>query len=1015
MKSKIFVFLVLWGTSLFAQSGEVVGTFSVQSYIGSDPSPSVTGFFNSTLGFLPQSVDTGDILVARQVFAGNHRRKLYRVTGITGNSPLTLSMTLIYGTSGGPFPSGTQAIVRPTANGSLYDVPNVSQEEESYILNYTINNLEGMDVDTVEERNDSLFIVLNNGDEFYAGPTSATAIDESYQVGDSIFVVSAGDTIFTGIAYANPEIDTIYNDGTYYWMVTTEGDTIEIGATSQVTANGVHPTNPPTYLIHIDTLGADTIYFDNNGTWVRFNTGGSTIGSPFFSTGDNFATFAPPGVPPIGAFIADTQKGGISRKTSVAGYLGVLCSNGRNVRNGSRYVESGDLDTWNIGLNASALLAITGNRALIKNPPDIAAPLGLGGQTSQGNTRTLILDNTTGSGSYVRFESKWRNVDGFQLDSFLVLEGSKITLDFSWDVHDGEEIMRLVGAEPNAASGGSYTFTDSANGIDLLESGGTVTVSPDIIELTYAAVASADSLMIYDNSTNTNKRTSVAEIVALASAGSVTVTDQANGLDIDITAGNITIAPDIVELTNTTVAADDSLMVWDASLNAMRRVNAGSIGNLATVPVLGVTDQANGLDIGLSGSSIIVSHDMSEFTSDPTYNGTEEFFFYDLIDGQYKKATTSWLSGGYMDLSTNQTASGVKKFTAGLQYGSGALPTGSLFGAEQATTFFLKAGATMTDANYINASGFSIHTVIDVPSGGHQQTIFTATGNDTGNDYGEFLFRVSNGANVFTNAAEFDNLGRFNLLRSSPSGATGAAGGDINTGISGIGFEGGISNYRIFPTGSNIQSLSITDGGFLSDYLSTGQSGWVLSSDSIIKHDIAPLTFSKQKLRAFKGYSYKLNRSDSTQIGVIAQDFVDDFPEALADETADTLGIYPHSVAAIAYGAVGFLQQQLDERKDSVSTEITAVDTLLSGRITPINSTGAVSLSVHPPLSPTAGEWFAISDSRNVAATDNIVINFTAAGQKYLGQSSTNYTLSTNGGFARFTYVNSTVGWIKTN
>jgi hypothetical protein len=107
--------------------------------------------------------------------AGHHRRKLYRVTGITGNSPLTLNVTLIAGTSGGPFPPGTQAIIRSTAHGSLYDVPNVSQEIESYISNYTLNNLESMDLDTVIERNDSLFATLNNGDEFYVGPTAATA------------------------------------------------------------------------------------------------------------------------------------------------------------------------------------------------------------------------------------------------------------------------------------------------------------------------------------------------------------------------------------------------------------------------------------------------------------------------------------------------------------------------------------------------------------------------------------------------------------------------------------------------------------------------------------------------------------------------------------------------------------------------------------------------------------------------------------------------------------------------
>jgi hypothetical protein len=361
--------------------------------------------------------------------------------------------------------------------------------------------------------------------------------------------------------------------------VTVEGDTIEIGSVAQVTANGAHPVNPPTYLVHIDTLGTDTIYFDNNGVWTRFNVGGTQIGAPMFSTNNNFATFTPAGVPPIGAFIVDSDKGGISRKTSVAGYTAVTGSNGRNVKNGDRYFESGDLDTWNIGLNASAFLSITGPRALIKNPPDIAAPTGIGGQTFQGNIRTLVLDNATGSPAWVRFESKWRNSDGLPLDSFLTVETSKLTLDFSWDTHDGEEIMRMASPEPYS-SGTTYTFVDSANGHDLINTSGTVTSAPDITELTFAAVVGADSIMMWDASANAHRRTSVTDIVALASAGTVTVTDQVNGLDIVLTGSNITINNDYGEVANAVIAAGDSLLIYDVSVPGYRRVSAQSIADL---------------------------------------------------------------------------------------------------------------------------------------------------------------------------------------------------------------------------------------------------------------------------------------------------------------------------------------------------------------------------------------------------------------------------------------------------
>lgn len=562
---------------LSAQSGELVGTFTVESFTGSDPTPTVTGYFNSTVGFLPQNVDTGDIVLVRQVFAGQHRRKLYRVTGITGNNPLVLTMTLIHGTSGGPFPAGAQAVMRPTANGSLYDVPNTSQETESYIANYTINNLESMDLDTVIERNDSLFAVLNSGDEFYVGPTAATAIDTSYQIGDSIYVVSAGDTIFTGIAYANPEIDTIFNDGTNYYMVTVEGDTIEIGAVAQVVANSLHPVNPPTYLIHIDTLGTDTIYFDNNGVWTRFNVGGTQIGAPMFSTNDNFATFTPAGVPPIGAFIFDADKGGVSRKSSVSGYTGVIGSNGSHVRNGDRFVQSGNMTNWNIGLNAAALLSINATRALVSNPPDIAAPIGVGGQTFRGNIRTLVLTNNTGSPSFVRWGTKFRDVNGLPLDSIQVMENTDMTLTFVWDRHDGEDIMRLVSTEPGNTAGTSYVFQNQVNGLDLTKTGDTVRVAYNLTELTYSAVVGSDSILIWDNSLNQHRRTSIAEVVALASGSPVTVTDQINGLDITIIGTNITIAPDFGELPSTNASAEDSVMIYDVSLGAYRRTTAASI------------------------------------------------------------------------------------------------------------------------------------------------------------------------------------------------------------------------------------------------------------------------------------------------------------------------------------------------------------------------------------------------------------------------------------------------------
>lgn len=99
--------------------------------------------------------------------------------------------------------------------------------------------------------------------------------------------------------------------------------------------------------------------------------------------------------------------------------------------------------------------------------------------------------------------------------------------------------------------------------------------------------------------------------------------------------------------------------------------------------------------------------------------------------------------------------------------------------------------------------------------------------------------------------------------------------------------------------------------------------------------------------------------------------------------------------------------------KDQVMTEITTSDTAEFYNILPVNTTsGAV--TVTPPATPSAGDWFAVSDSRGNAGTNNITVDFTTAAVNFHGGSA-DHVINANKGFARFTYVNSTVGWIISN
>lgn len=98
---------------------------------------------------------------------------------------------------------------------------------------------------------------------------------------------------------------------------------------------------------------------------------------------------------------------------------------------------------------------------------------------------------------------------------------------------------------------------------------------------------------------------------------------------------------------------------------------------------------------------------------------------------------------------------------------------------------------------------------------------------------------------------------------------------------------------------------------------------------------------------------------------------------------------------------------------DELQTETTSLDTAEIYKILLVNSTGGA-INIDPPLSPTAGQWFAVSDSRGTADSNNITIRFTTQSQ-LLHSVSENFILNTENAFARFTYINSTVGWIISN
>lgn len=93
-----------------------------------------------------------------------------------------------------------------------------------------------------------------------------------------------------------------------------------------------------------------------------------------------------------------------------------------------------------------------------------------------------------------------------------------------------------------------------------------------------------------------------------------------------------------------------------------------------------------------------------------------------------------------------------------------------------------------------------------------------------------------------------------------------------------------------------------------------------------------------------------------------------------------------------------------------VATETSGTVTAVLNYLTPINT--GISSTVIPPAPLGVNSRFEIVDSRGTAATNNILVNFSGAGQRLYASTTENYTINTNGAFTRFRYLGATIGWV---
>jgi len=99
--------------------------------------------------------------------------------------------------------------------------------------------------------------------------------------------------------------------------------------------------------------------------------------------------------------------------------------------------------------------------------------------------------------------------------------------------------------------------------------------------------------------------------------------------------------------------------------------------------------------------------------------------------------------------------------------------------------------------------------------------------------------------------------------------------------------------------------------------------------------------------------------------------------------------------------------------RDNVLSEVSSTTTATLYKTLPVNTTGG-GFDIDVPTAPVAGDWFAVVDSRGQAGSNNITVNFTGATVNFHGASN-DYVLVATNEYARFTYVNATVGWVKSN
>ena len=166
---------------------------------------------------------------------------------------------------------------------------------------------------------------------------------------------------------------------------------------------------------------------------------------------------------------------------------------------------------------------------------------------------------------------------------------------------------------------------------------------------------------------------------------------------------------------------------------------------------------------------------------------------------------------------------------------------------------------------------------------------------------------------------------------------------------------------------------------------------------------------------------YKIAETNNITIKADATDsFTDEDGELQQEElVVDSVGVIVNVITfdnANYVVTVSAIRATTPEEPDTnASTALTIVDEVsanVSAKVSellPVNSTGGP-ITVSAPASPIANNRFGVVDSRGVANTNNIIIDF---GSANFAGGSNDFVLNTQAASVTFSYINATIGWIK--